>query len=307
MPPSPLDRSAGGAAAWRLLPTLAAATLVLTLSGCLPNLNGSQPTASDSNPLAAARAAAAKLDTASAQTVHVNGTTSAGVGNLKISGVEQFQPALAADLKLDFSSAQLGALSGGTMEVILKDGIEYVNLGALGLGGLLQGTRPWLKIDFTAATNIPGAAGGLSSLIAVDQSTDPAQQVRLLLTSANLKKVGTETVDGVTASHYSGTVDVVKVVQQGAGSALTADQLQRLKNTLQQSGVTTEAIDLWLSSSALPVEVKTVVNTKLVPFTADIHYSDWGSPVTVNAPPADQVTDISGLSGFPRLPTPKSG
>ena len=245
--------------------------------------------------MAAVASAESKLTSASAQTVQLRGTTSlAGLGDAQIIGAEQFAPSVAADLKMTFSGSQLGAMSNGSMEVVVKDNIAYLNLGALGTQ--LTNGKPWLKLDLSSLANFPGSAGSVSSLTKVNQNTDPAEQMRLLLASGDLKRVGTETVDGVKATHYTGTVDPARALQQYAGSNLTPEDVSRLQNGLQEAGITSEHIDLWLDKASLPVEIKvSAKSTAAGQIATDLHFSDWGGPVSITAPPVDQVADITQL------------
>jgi hypothetical protein len=195
-------------------------------------------------------------------------------------------------MKMDFSGGQLSAL-GSSSEVILKDNVEYMNLASL--APQMRGKR-WVKIDLNAISKTPGAAGSLGSLSKLNENVDPAQQVKLLLTSGDLKKIGTETVDGVRSTHFGGTVDPAKMVDKVAAGKLTPDEVAQLKNTMQQAGVTSEHIDLWVDKGGLPVESKAVVtSTSAGQIEADQHFSNWGTPVTITPPPADQVTDLSQL------------
>jgi hypothetical protein len=124
------------------------------------------------------------MKSASAQTVHFNGTASAGsLGTLQIGGVEQFGPSLAADMKIDLSGGLLSAVGGGSLEIVLQDGVEYLKLGSQ-----LTGAKQWLKIDMKRLANMSGSAGGLSSLGKLTQGTDPSEQVELLITSSDIKQ-----------------------------------------------------------------------------------------------------------------------
>lgn len=217
-------------------------------------------------------------------------------GSLKMSGDEQFSPAPALDMKLDLSGTSLPGATG-TFETILVDNTIYENVGPS--MAAMTGGKPWLKIDLKSVGSLAGMAGGMAPLSSLNQSADPSQQMKLLLTSPNVKRVGAQTVDGTPATHYAGDIDPARMAE--ATGQLTADKVSALKTALQQAGITTEHIDVWLGNDDLPVEFKvTGSSTTTGNLSVDMHFSNWGEPVNISAPPADQVADVSQLNVPPR-------
>jgi hypothetical protein len=87
--------------------------------------------------------------------------------------------------------------------------------------------------------------------------------------SGDFEVVGTETVDGVEATRYRLT-DV-------AGAAATSPGL--------------ESVDVWIGPDDLPVRSELTVSDPQ-PATVTVDYREWGEPVTVQAPPPDEILDI---------------
>lgn len=263
-----------------------AAGLAAALAGCgLPGTNGQGPVTL--SPSAVLAAAVSRLDSPTGRTAKLHATMSlGGLGDLRMSGVQQFAPTPALDVQVD------GAVQGSSTEVILKDGIEYVKV--TGAAASLSGGKQWLMIDLSKLGAQSGGAS-LGSALKINQNTDAAQQMKLLLTSGDLKKIGDESVDGARTTHYGGSVDPATMLRKQAGSKLSPDELKQLQDTLQSAGVTDEHIDVWLDKAGLPVEMKVALQSAAGAVTVDEHFSDWGTPVNITPPPADQVLDISKL------------
>jgi len=243
------------------------------------------------SPASVLSAAVSKLQSQNGSTARIRATMSLGsfAGQMDMTGVEQFTPSVALHVQINVASGQLSGALGNSFEVILKDGIEYLRYGGGAMAQLLGG-KQWFKVDLNQL-NATNTGGSLGPALAVNKNSDPTQQVRLLLTSGNLKKVGLETVDGTSTTHYAGDIDPAKMLQQQAGGRLSPDEIERLRSSLQTAGITSEHIDLWLDRAGLPAETKVSAASSLGAITVDEHLSDWGAPVSITPPPADQVTD----------------
>jgi hypothetical protein len=226
--------------------------------------------------------------TSAYKSVHVTGTISGGGFSGNLDAQEQFSPSVAMKATLTTSAVDV-------TEIFLGDTI-YLKMPQMSaeLGG-----KTWVKFDLSSMGSLGSA---LVSMVNSAKSIDPSQQLQMLLASGNLHKVGTETVDGVQAAHYAGTVDAATLLDnQVATTNLTPDQISQIKSLLKASGITTESIDVWAASNGLPVREKVTTSTAtgVAAGTAnvDLHLSDWGKPVSVSAPPADQVGDMSSMLG----------
>lgn len=85
--------------------------------------------------------------------------------------------------------------------------------------------------------------------------------------SGDFEVVGQETVEGVDATHYRLT---------GADAQLA-------------EGLT--SVDVWVGDDDLPVKAEVGVADP-TPSTVSIVYSDWGTPVDIQPPPADQILEF---------------
>jgi hypothetical protein len=267
--------------------------VIVALAGCSgPGTSGLKSVVL--TPAQTLSAAVTKLQSPSGSTAKFQASMTLGtVGQMDMAGVEQFSPTAAVDATANLAGTQLASTVGTSMEFIEENGVEYVKFSGSALARQLA-ARPWIKIDLNQLSTGPNASA-LGATAKLNQGTDAQQQIKLLLTSGNLKKVGSETVDGIATTHYSGDVDPAKLLQAEGAGKLTAADIQELQSVLQASGIVSEHIDLWLDRSGLPAEMKMTANSASGPIAADVHFSAWGAPVTINVPPADQVTDVSKL------------
>jgi hypothetical protein len=220
------------------------------------------------------------------KTVHVTGTITSDGINGTMDAQEQFSPSL--EMSMTMNSPQFDI-----SEVMVGDTI-YMKMPQL---SSMLGGKPWAEFKLSAMGGSLGST--FQSLLDSAKNTDPTQQLQPLLASGDLHKVGTETVDGAQADHYAGTVDPATAFDSSAAAKnLTPDQIAQLKSLMKSSGVTSETIDVWVATSDnLPIRVAVSSSTSKGAFKVDMHMSDWGKPVSVSAPPADQVTDISSMMG----------
>jgi hypothetical protein len=148
--------------------------------------------------------------------------------------------------------------------------------------GQSQNGKPWVKISATGTDLVSKAMAPLFAQLR--QTADPGQASRLLASSSTVKQMGTEQVDGVQATRYQVTVDLAKLIA-------AADATQRAAlNQLSKAGLKTLEYQFWLDDKRLPLRM---TNEVTIPqqgtLRTEVRYRDWGAPVTITEPPADQV------------------
>lgn len=233
------------------------------------------------------------------QTVKVHMAVKLPTMNETADGAISYGGAVKADLTVSMASdnpqvsSQLAAM--GQMEMRMDSAVAYLNVGKNAELKSALGGKAWMKVDFAEIATIPELKS-FSFMKDLAKNNDPGAQLHALLASPDLKMVGTEEHNGVQALHYVGDVsadDVVKATT--AASGMTQADLDALKNTMTQGGVTKATYDLWIDADGLPVTVKFSENTNAGTVSGDISYSAWGTPVTATAPPADQTADVVNL------------
>ncbi|MYW10872.1 hypothetical protein GT034_21350 [Streptomyces sp. SID2563] len=238
---------------------------------------------------------AVQKKTGQAHSARIDGTTTMGSAmSAKQQGTIDWSDGITGTLKITStggamadSMKQLG--SDGTMEArYLKDGY-MVDMGE----AMAQqtGGKRWISYSYDDLAKLSGAAG--AAMKDQMQNSTPEQGVKSLLASGDVKKVGQEDVRGVSATHYSGTVDVAELTAKN--SNLDADEIAELKKQLAASGITTEKIDIWVDENDLLVKKTERGEMQTGELNSTVFYSDYGVKVSVEAPPAAQTVDFTEL------------
>jgi hypothetical protein len=174
----------------------------------------------------------------------------------------------------------------GAMQMVVVDGNFYMKLPA----GLSTSAKPWVKIDLSGNDALSKSLGSTANL--ADQ-TDPTQLIDKIKSAGTITNTTHEQVNGEDTTHYSINVDVKKMADSMAST-------DTQKQALEQLGATTMPFDIWVNSDNLPVKIVTKIafpdptsgKSEQVSMTA--LYTNWGQPVTVAAPPADQIGTLGG-------------
>ncbi|WTX00871.1 hypothetical protein OG216_46380 (plasmid) [Streptomycetaceae bacterium NBC_01309] len=147
-----------------------------------------------------------------------------------------------------------------------------------------------------------GKAWTMTTLAARDgnggQPQDFASQLALLKRSGDVREVGTEMVDGVQATHYSGTISLALLYQNTAESTGMSEKeyamLRQLWEALRFENV---QIELWVGPDGLPVKQTTITTTKssgspVASITSTTRYLAWGVPIDESLPPAEDTMKL---------------
>ncbi|MGW2471885.1 hypothetical protein [Streptomyces sp. NPDC001665] len=238
---------------------------------------------------------AVQKKTGQAHSARVEGDTSMGsTMSMKQSGVMDWSDGITGSMKITYTGGTMAdamkkAGSNGTMEArYFKDGY------AADMGEALSqqtGGKRWISYSYDDLEKLAGASG--AALKDQMQNSTPEQGVKSLLASGDVKKVGEEDVRGVSTTHYSGTVDVAALTAKN--SSLGADELDALKKQLADAGVTTETVDIWVDENDLLVKKTERGEMKTGELNSTVYYSDYGTEVSVERPPAAQTVDFAEL------------
>jgi hypothetical protein len=182
----------------------------------------------------------------------------------------------------------------GTIEMRMLGTTFYEKLPTTGAMASSPYAGKWIKIAFPA--NIQSAG-----------SFDPRQALSYLeaVSTNGIHKLGSTTVRGDQTTHYSAQLDLTKVLdkaQQQLGSSTNLDLTQLAK----QMGMQQLPMDVFIDGQHLVrrVAIKMQLTApssagsqagQHASFAINEDFDGYGTPVTVTAPPANQVVDGSGL------------
>jgi hypothetical protein len=258
--------------------------LVVTASACGARQVTGQASPGDSTALFGSaqelvRAASAK--TGQEKSAKLALTESIGQQRITGQGEGRFDgPDSAVDLTM--------TVMGQQMEIRLVNKTAYIQFPPEARAKMTGG-KPWGRVTGgnPFAQNTANQAG----------QNDPSKILDQIQQAGTITRSEQTTLDGQPVSHYWVDIDFARAAASfGTNSGLPAEQLRKLAGQVK-----TIPMQLWLNSDSLPVQVTEDLTaiTKAAgasasaqPMTVTLNYSDWGTPVDVQAPPADQVGDL---------------
>jgi hypothetical protein len=178
---------------------------------------------------------------------------------------------------------------------ILNGTVIYMRLPLF--DGKLPGNKRWVKLDIAKA----GKALGINLGPLSPTGQDPSQQIGYLRTVSDAKKVGTDTIRGVTTTHYRGVAkldrypDLLPASQRASARAA----VQRLIKVI---GTNSMPIDAWVDGGNRIRRVKVTMNTKVAQTSQSLRMDiqedlyDFGTQVVATPPPAGQVFDATSAA-----------
>jgi hypothetical protein len=187
---------------------------------------------------------------------------------------------------------QAGIPAGSSMkEIFLKengDFVVYLNLGAL--SSEIPGGKQWVRLDISKL----GKSRGLDfDKLLSGSGLQPTDLLSLLKTDgATVSKVGSGKVDGVAATHYHVVVDMAKALKaRGLTSPMLAGVAAEMPTIPE---------DVWIGKDGLVHRIKLSFGLdqqgKHLQMSLAMDLSDYGTDVTIAAPPASDVFDATDFA-----------
>lgn len=271
------------ARSWTTIPA-AFALAAMALTGCGNSSSGadgegSHAQSSSASPTAEAAAALSagdfgqRLQDAQKKAGSYRFTMESGVAGKTLTGSGE------ADVSGDTPSVRVTMGEGAqAFETITSGGLIYMK------SPMFKTDKPWLKID-------PKAKSGFGALVGqMGGNQDPTNLAKAFGKVSTVKKGATEDVDGTEATKYTVTV-------AGADLAAAMNMPAQAASMLPKQ----IAYDIWVDGEDRPLKMTTEFAVGGQQSTTTMHFTDYGSSVTVEAPPADQVTtkepDLGAMMG----------
>lgn len=180
----------------------------------------------------------------------------------------------------------------GSIEARIVDGVIYLNLGDFPLAATrLPEGKHWVRINPDSL----GAGSGVDfgQLLEQAQSNSPTRGLEYLQgLSGDVQNLGDDTVAGAHATHYRASIDYAKV------AAKLPDSQSALAGKMAKLG--TVPADVWIDDSDRVVKMSFAIDGSAVGGGAgtakfSMEITDFGVPVDVQAPPADDTVDVATL------------
>lgn len=266
-----------------VVPALLAAVLAAAaLAACSGGGSPAAPAASSAAPAASSAASAAPAGEdaealaarvvaamAAKKTAKVSMTADSAAGQTTGSGAVRFG---------DTTHMAMRVVAGATtMNLVLLDKVMYVKASGLP-------TEKWIKISAGADDQLSKA---LAPTLESISSNASVESMIAGYKGVPVTKGGTSTLDGVSVTQYDYALDA---------AALTAGIPAELR---AQAGAqfdgATGTTSMWVDDEGLVRKVVATVDLKSGKTTTTLRYTDWGAPVTIEAPPAGQTLDAASI------------
>lgn len=236
----------------------------------------------DMDPAAAVKKAAAKSEELTSFTFRMRGSVP-GDGRVQADAAMSTKP-LAMRMKM--SAPDQGPEKA---EIRLVDGGLYLG-GGKEAAKEMDG-KSWIKFPASGLGKGPKPSG---TSMSAQANNNPADQSTLLTGSDDLKKVGSEKVEGVETTHYKGTVtlDRLRELMKDEDAATKKRREKSLKQ-YEDMGVDKLTMDLWIDGEDHTKQFRARGKGDKGPLDMTITFVDYNKPVTITAPPKSEVMDIA--------------
>jgi hypothetical protein len=163
----------------------------------------------------------------------------------------------------------------------------YMRFDGLPTGTRLPNGKSWVKVDLERALKSLGV-----NLANLGVGRSPAEALAQLRGSKDTKKLGTETIDGVQTTHYRAKVSFEDALAKATPKE--REGLQRLMNEAKAQGIdaTPSRVDVWVGTDGL---VRRMTEKLGSVGNVTMTFSDYGVPVQIEAPAAEDTIDLSKL------------
>lgn len=257
---------------------LSAVALTATLGACSQGTDAAQPEQkTDTEQNGQEQGSNSPFNDASSLVSHVDSSIDKQqtvVMSIEMDGTNAMLPSM--ECEVDVAAASTSCTSE-QMEVILTPEATFTKMP--GLAGTIG--KPWTKVSNSGGGPLSGNPAG-SFHMATDFE-------KMLPPGASITNSSPEQLDGEETTRYEVVIDLNKAVAE-------ASEAQRqLYQTALDAGVTETTTTVWIDADGLPTKVESVtpamkaMGQEIPESTMRIDYKDWGKPVNIELPPADQV------------------
>jgi len=161
----------------------------------------------------------------------------------------------------------------GTLKLVIANGRSYLQLPS----ARRTSGKPWTLL--TANSTNPTVKAMYSSLQSSQQASGLDAANVFVQAMDNLKFTGSQSLAATTVGHYTGTVVISKLPASFAP-----------KQTLVQAGLGSIPTQLWVDAQGRTRRLTEQINIAGAKFTTVVTLGNFDAPITISAPPANQVS-----------------
>lgn len=203
-------------------------------------------------------------------------------------------------LEARLTTANLSGDEQGRTELRLVDGVLYGSA----TDDMVEemGGRHWISYgpdaEFTTDSGLRMDVGSLRDQV----GRNPAREAAFLAAAEEVKRIGSEKVDGADTTHYAGTatVDELRASLKEIKDKATREGRANSLDQYEKAGVDELTLDVWVDRDDQVKRLRTQGFGRHGALDLTFTFLDQGKPVTVPAPRADDTADL-------RKPLKKSG
>lgn len=187
---------------------------------------------------------------------------------------------------------------GGEMQILMDEGVVYMRSPLFEDVGTDWISMDPSKMDPAAASQFGGFGMG---------TTDPSAYIGLFAGVFDVKASGEQELDGVSTTHYVGTIDLQKVLEgftDVVGKDVDASTKKQLRTAVEQFrslGIDEKIpFEIWIGDDGLPRRQRISMDFgELLPGAEEasmamtVDFSDYGKPVEIEVPRRSEVTDMT--------------
>lgn len=210
-------------------------------------------------------------------------------GRIKADASMRTKPTVAMSMKM--TALDQGA--DGTAEIRLVDKAMYIGGGAAAAKEM--DGKSWIKFDMSALGD-KGLGVGAGTPGAGQADQNPATESTFLTGAKDVKKVGTETVEGTETTRYSGVVTLkdLKASLKDEDKA-TRERREKSIEQYEKLGVDELTMDMWVDGDDHTKQFRMRGDADKGPLDMTITFLDLNKPVSVTAPPAKDTMDLAEM------------
>ena len=207
-------------------------------------------------------------------------------------------------------SSITGSGSPGSLDIVSDGTNLYVNVPAL---SSLTGGKSWVESSASGLASLAGSTAGSLPLSAL---TDPSQVLGVLGSSGSpVTRVGTVELHGESMTEYRTSISVADIASKAAHGSTSTAAPGALAKALQDLGVPSVPVTAWVGSDGLLRQLAVSVDLSHASLSGllgtlasgsggsspgstlslTVGLSRYGQPVSVNVPPASDVTNLNDL------------